>query len=489
MRELLPDEKKRSLERKFQALVLLVVLVNLVLKVIYVRVPEIAMDEPFTLWWAQHNLLEIWGMLRSENNPVLHFLFMHFWVKYFGLSPLAVRIPSIIFSSVTAGIILKMVTRNFNVRAGIMATLIFTLSTMHMAFAHEARPYSLFVMLAAWNLMLGLELLKKEPTKRVYIWFFISSLLLVYTHYLGWIPVLTQAFCFLLFKETRRKWHPLLWGYTLLLIAYIPQFYFLFLRMGVASSGTWVRSPQWSELYGNINRFLNDRGVTIAILLTGILVLITTIIRKKLKLAFSIIKKHQPFAMIAVWFLVPYLGMFAISFIWPVFLDRYLLFTSIGIYILVAALIDLFSFEKWIRIVFIAVLMITMLRGFTLNPGNGREVKKISALVREQSTADIPVVISPDYSYLEFVYHYDINMFRCYQQTKELLMEEHIFPLRHLGDLKDSTILKADEVIYLDCGSEFAFGENTLKKELSVYFKKSKDMYHDSTYTITRFSK
>jgi hypothetical protein len=193
--------------------------------------------------------------------------------------------------------------------------------------------------------------------------------------------------------------------------------------------------------------------------------------------------------MVLLWFLIPYLGMFAVSFRWPVFLDRYLLFTSLGLFVMIAALIDLFAFERWMKFAFIFALFAIMAYKYTLDPGNGRDLQSVTKVIRENRVEQDPVVISPDYAYLEFVYHYDINMFRLYDQTKELLMKEHIYPIRQLNDVEDSTILKSDRVLYLDCGSEFAFGANPLREELSAYFTQTKVIHHDSVYTITRFSK
>ena len=52
---------------------------NLVLKLLWLDVNELAHDEPFTVYWSQQPLAAFGEMLRTENNPPLYFLLIKAW--------------------------------------------------------------------------------------------------------------------------------------------------------------------------------------------------------------------------------------------------------------------------------------------------------------------------------------------------------------------------------------------------------------------------
>ncbi|MBK6891867.1 MAG: hypothetical protein IPH00_01700 [Flavobacteriales bacterium] len=66
---------------------------NLALKLCWTGVNELAGDEPFTVYWAQRPLSELFGMLLTENNPPLYFLLMHGWSQMVPLDPVGCESP------------------------------------------------------------------------------------------------------------------------------------------------------------------------------------------------------------------------------------------------------------------------------------------------------------------------------------------------------------------------------------------------------------
>jgi mannosyltransferase len=64
---------------------------NFILKLLFLGRNDIALDEPFTVFWAQVEFPALFEMLKTENNPPLFFLLLHFWIKIFGISAFSVR--------------------------------------------------------------------------------------------------------------------------------------------------------------------------------------------------------------------------------------------------------------------------------------------------------------------------------------------------------------------------------------------------------------
>jgi mannosyltransferase len=415
----------------------ILVMINLLLKLAFAGSNDLAMDEPFTVWWAQHPLRDIAGMLATENNPPLHFFLMHFWVKVFGISAFSVRLPSVIFSSITAGLIFMAAARHFSFKTGLTASLVFTLSVMHMSFSHEARVYPLFVMLAAWNLALMLNVIRGDQRKMMYVWLFISGILLVYSHYFGWIPLLMQWVYVLTYKTVRKRWKIFLILWIALLVAYLPVFWIFLQRFLHASEGTWVQPPLWSELYGNINRFLNDRWVTAMLLLFLLLALIAGAIMRTLKDSLRKMLSDPAWVAVVLWFGLPYLLMFLVSFGLPVFLDRYILFTTSGLYIVIAASFFHLFRNRVMRYLAYLLPLLLMLVFFQADPYNNRNIRQLSVLVHKLRPVEDHLIISPEYASLEFAYHYDRAVFEDYRHTVTRLNEQGVYPLRSLTEGSD----------------------------------------------------
>ena len=50
----------------------------------------IALDEPFSIFHSQQPIQEFWKIFEQGNNPPLHFLLLHVWIKLYGISAFAV---------------------------------------------------------------------------------------------------------------------------------------------------------------------------------------------------------------------------------------------------------------------------------------------------------------------------------------------------------------------------------------------------------------
>jgi mannosyltransferase len=200
---------------------------NVIVKFCFLTSRDIALDEPFSIYYAQTDIPSIIQMLYSENNPPFHFFFLHYWVKLFGIGSFSVRLPSLIFSAFTAIVIYKIGKKFFNVVSGFAAALLFTFSTMHIFFSHEARVYPLFVMLTALSLYYYLSIIKTPENKTFYYLLFICNLLLIYSHYFGFFVLFVEVISLLFLPNTK---------------AFIKPYFMMFVALGLSyiysSSGT-----------------------------------------------------------------------------------------------------------------------------------------------------------------------------------------------------------------------------------------------------------
>lgn len=462
--------------------------VNLLLKLLYIDARDVAMDEPFSIWWAQHSLPEIWQMLKSENNPALHFFLLHYWIKAFGISALSVRLPSVIFSAMTAGLVFLLAAKIFSKRTALFASVFFTLSTLQMLFAHEARVYAIFEFLALWNVYLVIKTIEQPTKNELFWWLLLCDILLVYSHYFGWLVVIMQTLWLLLHPERKNLWKSALTVLVVLMAAYTPNWITFFNRFSASASGTWVHTPDWTELYGNINRFVNSRYVSMVIIAMGLIGSGYFLFKHKLKSLIGDLRQNPTLIFLSLWFGGAWGLMFLASLKLPVFLDRYLLFLTPVLYIIIAGFFHHLKLPKWVGIFCNTGIAVCMLIFFQPNPDNHRRIGELTGKIRQMQTNESVVLISPEYAQLEFAYHYDRTIFAQYDSTTLRLQQNNIYPVRQLTDVPDSILNSADKIIYVDCGTIFALGSDATAEELKNKYTLTETSSVYSIYNITTFT-
>jgi len=184
------------------------ILLGFVLKFFFLGFNSLAGDEPFSVYHSQQPLDQLLAIFQSENNPPLHFLLLHYWIKLFGISELSVRIPSLIFSAFTVLFIYRIGLRFFNLRVAIIASIIFTFSTYQVLYAHEARAYALMGFLTSVSMFYYLEIIhSKNRNNWKLFWFLLANTLLIYTHFFGFFILFIQFFFILLQPKLLKKFY------------------------------------------------------------------------------------------------------------------------------------------------------------------------------------------------------------------------------------------------------------------------------------------
>ena len=131
-------------------------------------------------------------------------------------------------------------------------------------------------------------------------------------------------------------------------LSYIPMLIIFFHRLGASTeNGTWVTRPGIGEIYGNINRFLNTRYNTLVLLILLFAGFFQSLKLKSIKEKAAQLNSNENLKVVFLWFSIPYLAMFFLSFKYPMFIDRYILYTSVPFFIIISALLyDLYSQDR-----------------------------------------------------------------------------------------------------------------------------------------------
>lgn len=458
-------------------LIVVLTLIALILRLLHLNSTDIAGDEPFSIFVAQFELFKIVSHLSTGNNPPLFEILLHCYIRSVGDSDFYLRLLPTMFSAVTIIPIILTGKKFFNARVAIMASLLFIFSIFQIRFAHEVRVYSFFSLFTAWSLYFFLSVLQRPSSLKLWGVLVLCNVVLMYSHFTSFYVLLTEFVCGILFVP-KVRWKFLFGSLALSGLFFLPYALVFITRLNdVAGSGTWVSPPGLGELYGSVNLLLNQRITTLAVIVTvglGLVLSREISVLEKMKEMFG----QQKILAVFLWFALPYFLMFACSILYvPMFIDRYILYTSIPLFLSVALVADQAWKNSPLPLLGVLLIGFGSIATTNLNPSNNREIGAAVDFVKELKTESSQVYLSPDHYNLAFAFHYNRMLFNemaMYKGDSFLELNEHlvangIYPIR---DSQQLDLGQKKRIIYLDADSRFVFPENhileTLEDELSL---------------------
>lgn len=163
-------------------------------------------DELFSVHAARHTWGGLWHFVAADLiHPPLFYALLKVWTAAGGESLYWLRLFPVA-ASVAALVPLLLLARELKLGATAtnVALLVAAANGYLVKYAQEVRMYGLLLLLTLTSLWLFARLLNKEGRARgLLVALFFVNLLLVYTHYYGWLVVACEA-AFLALKERRR---------------------------------------------------------------------------------------------------------------------------------------------------------------------------------------------------------------------------------------------------------------------------------------------
>lgn len=442
----------------------------LALRLPWVGATDLAHDEPFTVVMAHRTLPDLFQHLRHENNPPLHFLITHWWVKFVPLETAWLRLPSVLFSVLLIWPLFLLGRALGGYRAGVLGALLVILSGHHQAFAHEVRSYALFAMLttaAMWQL---LRATRGAPRAG---WYLVGLyILLVYTHFLGWVVPGIHLLLVLLPGPWRAAARAVRTALIDTLLAYLPYAVIFYERLRhTSSAGTWLTAPEPEELYNMIWRWSN--APVLAVLFMVLLIIGTWRARAA----------HMQLAI--TWTLTPLLGLFLLSYHTPLFLDRYLLFAAPGFALWVALALGSLAGSKPWSWVAMALPVVGMAATFVpTDPGHPRP----SAVVAQAEAwrGDGIVLLQPAWYRDSYAWHLDRTLVQRPALMDSLLALRGIHPTTGLHDLY-SAWPSADRLVRVDAWADLVDPEGRVAWALARRYHLEERVEPDRKVFVERY--
>ena len=140
--------------------VLVLFLLNFFLKVVNLGTEAFWYDEIISIKSALIDFGHVKHQADWDKNPPFYYYCLWVWLKITGVSEVKARLLNVFLSAISACLIFTLVKKYFNYINGLSAALIFTLHNFSYEYTHEARCYSLVLLLALISTILFFKVLE-----------------------------------------------------------------------------------------------------------------------------------------------------------------------------------------------------------------------------------------------------------------------------------------------------------------------------------------
>jgi mannosyltransferase len=155
--------------------------------------PGLSDDEVYSLDVANRSLGGILRTLeRADTHPPLSYFLLHFWMRAFGSSEVAVRSLAALFGVCTVLMLFLLGRLLWGPATGLLAAFMLSLSDINVLYSHDDRMYSLMSFLVAASFYFFARL-GIAATRTVVALYLLASAALIYTHVWGIFFVAAQS--------------------------------------------------------------------------------------------------------------------------------------------------------------------------------------------------------------------------------------------------------------------------------------------------------
>jgi len=465
-------------------ILLLIILTGGFLRIFDLGAESIWLDEAYSIRAAEQSLSSvIGGAIDTENNPPLYFIILHLWMLLFGSSEIAIRFPSAIFGIISIFLIYKIGCHLFNQKIGIISGFLLSISTFHIMYSQDARPYSLFMFLTLLSFYFFIQVLKANKG-----WYFLgyllANILLCYTQLFGFFVILSQIVYFSMFwKKYKQKIFKFAGIQVASLLAFIPLIVLAIPRIshiagGGGSSISWIPEPSFLSIGTTFYLYAGGIALFVPLLVLFFIGLLPIRYRRiKGRLTFHF-ESVGDILLLLMWLAFPIFLPFILSMIIaPLYVPRYTISALPACYLLAARGIGYF---KDMKVTYILVIGITLLSLIGLQLYYSQPVKEqwreAVHFIEFRAQPDDAIVICADYTQEPFDYYYegDLERFGIGRDVTDTQKIDAVVDNATAGKerlwlvLSNQGVAITEEHLLNRFGSESVIAENELH-EVKVY--------------------
>jgi len=334
-------------------------------------------DEIYSANLSAKSLSEV--ALRFGQTPTLYHILLNFWL-YLGRSDAMIRLLSAVFGVIALWVVYLVGKNLLDTKHGLLGAFLLAISPFHIWYSQEARMYSLLILLSSASMLFFIKFLKEKrgwPS----VWWILTTVMAIYTHYHAAFILFCQVVFFLFFRaKYRSRWSR--FGYSLgaMAIMVLPSFFLMF------PGGQFDTAQDWA-LAGNPLRVFSvpytffafslgfSYGPSVAELHRSLSLATVRPYLTQVVPAFflfsaifvmgvrSLWREREQLAFLLLYLIVPIVGACLVSLLWPraSYNVRYVSAALTGFILILARglLVPRYQIVRWTLMAF--VLMVTLL--------------------------------------------------------------------------------------------------------------------------------
>lgn len=374
-------------------------------------------DEAFSYLMARQPIHQLLWNTAADANPPLYYIVLKLWMGIFGSSEVAIRSLSLVFfwaALYVAFLIMRDIFK-YSPKKACFYLLLFVGNPILHYYAFEARMYS---MMAFIGTLLFYALMKKEYKLYAY-----AALAALFTHYFLLGVIAFQVVFILITTHKKERGHflyPLFKG----LVWYIPWIIILIFARPPVGQSFWI-SPSTLQNLSLVPAIImtgyeKAAGVAypylfhLSLLLCGIIIY-----------GYHLHKSHriqQTFLLLLGWALGIPLAIYLFSFWKPVFLPRYLIFSSVGLLLLLIVCIESIK-NRFVRTaLFILIFSFSITYAFIqVKTRTKAPLRKIFHSMRNEMKVNDVLYVTHEYDFHAGQYYLPTHAVYLYKKTYEEL--------------------------------------------------------------------
>lgn len=309
-------------------------------------------DEAISFFYAKAP----WELKLAE--APLYWILLYLWVKIFGFSEFILRFPSLIFSFLSVVLLFIFGKELFNKKIAIIAAMFMGLSPFHLWYAQEARNYSMILFLGILSNFLLWKALK-ERKNIFWLFFILTSLVGIYTHYFFLCLFFTQFFYLFIFKKMRINFKVTV-CFLMVVLGFILHSLWFLKGLFFIKQGFWIPMPKWNSLIITLENFIfGYNGSGNLYFFSDILICLFFLLAFLAAFDWDL---KESFAFCVFHLIVPFIFVFFFSRVFfPIYLDRYFIIFSPYLYLILS--LGIAYLNSTIR----AVLLVFLLAAFIIS--------------------------------------------------------------------------------------------------------------------------
>ncbi|HEY4373245.1 MAG TPA: hypothetical protein VGN52_15045 [Burkholderiales bacterium] len=313
-------------------------------------------DEGYSARAITHSFSYLWQVLPTfEFNPPTYYIVLKAWAAVVGDSEGALRLLSVVCNVATIPLIFLMARMpgeaGKNPFRGLLAPLLFALSSIQLQYAQEVRGYALFAFLVAvvmccemrimrnWSRESGAVLSRgTEPiTLAGWLGLGVVLALVLWVHNTGSFAALTLGMPLVAWWMTktgfdRRAGRGILVAAVISAFLYLPYVHSLLERSTAVYRGYWIAKPHLRDIFDVAARFAGTPFISSRFAVAALFLLLSVLGAFRL---WAEGQKDHALLLLSVGLGAPLLEIVVSYCVMPIFLDRTLIYLSVPLSILV----------------------------------------------------------------------------------------------------------------------------------------------------------